>query len=168
MPKPPVPVVFLYDPDEFWEHIRQLIREEIAASTTRQAIYTEQDIARLFQITLETIEDWTRRGILKPVKIRREVYFLHSDLQHRYGFAAGNSLVLETSWVASHGRSTNSFGSWRQGTRNRLLPMGVNKDIRSSSFSHPKENSIISGNFFMPCSLFGKHTAQMPGRPTRL
>jgi hypothetical protein len=50
MSKPPVPVVFLYDPDEFWEHIRQLIREEVAASRARQAIYTEQDIARLFQI----------------------------------------------------------------------------------------------------------------------
>jgi hypothetical protein len=84
MSKPPVPVVFLYDPDEFWEDIRQLIREEIATSTVRQAIYTEQDIARLFQIPAGTIEDWIRRGILKPVKIRREVYFLHSDLQHLF------------------------------------------------------------------------------------
>ena len=69
MSKPPVPVIFLYDSDEFWDHIRQLICEEIAAPTSRLAIYTTQDIGHLFQIPPETIEDWARRGILKPVKM---------------------------------------------------------------------------------------------------
>ena len=84
MPKPPVPVVFLYDPDEFWEHIRQLIREELAASATRQAIYTTADIQQLFQIPPETATDWIRRGILKPVKIRGTQYFLHADIEHLF------------------------------------------------------------------------------------
>jgi hypothetical protein len=84
MSTPPVPVVFLYEPDEFWEHIRRLIQEDIAAATGRQAIYTTEDIQRLFQIPPETTSDWIRRGILKPVKIRGEPYFLHADIEHLF------------------------------------------------------------------------------------
>jgi Helix-turn-helix domain len=84
MPKPPVPVVFLYDPEEFWEHIRQLIREELAKAADRQAIYSTADLCRLFQIQPATVDDWAGRGILKPVKIRGQVYFLHSDLEHLF------------------------------------------------------------------------------------
>jgi hypothetical protein len=84
MPQPPVPVLFLYDPEEFWEHIRQLIREELAKANSRQAIYSPDDVARIFQIPPDTIDAWTRQGILKPVKIRSQVYFLHSDLEHLF------------------------------------------------------------------------------------
>jgi Helix-turn-helix domain len=84
MSTPLVPVVFLYDPNEFWEHIRQIIREEIAAAAGHQAIYTTEDIRRLFQIPPETVVDWIRRGILKPVKIRKEQFFLHADIEHLF------------------------------------------------------------------------------------
>jgi Helix-turn-helix domain len=81
---PPVPVVFLYDPEEFWEHIRQLIREELARTAGRQAIYTTEDVRRLFQLPADTMDDWIRRGILKPINIRGDVYFLHADLEHLF------------------------------------------------------------------------------------
>jgi hypothetical protein len=84
MPQPPVPVLFLYDPNEFWESIRQLIREELAKANSRQAIYTPDDVTRIFQIPKSTLDDWTRQGILKPVKILGAVYFLHSDLEHLF------------------------------------------------------------------------------------
>jgi hypothetical protein len=84
MSTPPVPLVFLYDPSAFWENIRQLIREELARTAGRQAIYTTEDVRRLFQLSPETLDDWIRRGILKPVNIRGAVYFLHADLEHLF------------------------------------------------------------------------------------
>jgi hypothetical protein len=75
---PPVPVIFLYDPEEFWEHVRVLIREEVARS---KPLYTADEVSQLFHISKKEINDWIRRDTLKPIRINGRVYFLTTDIQ---------------------------------------------------------------------------------------
>jgi excisionase family DNA binding protein len=88
-----LPMLFPYAPEQFWEQLRQLIREEVSAANnsvgnmyetpgmTHKPIYTRDEIVALFGISKPTIYAWTRHGKLKPVKIRSRVYFLHSDIE---------------------------------------------------------------------------------------
>ena len=96
MNKEPFPMLFPYEPEAFWEMLRQIVREELSALYNRnratpnlfqtpglieKPLYTIDELAALFQISKPTIYDWTRHGKLKPVKIRGRVYFLHRDIQ---------------------------------------------------------------------------------------
>jgi len=89
-------MLFPYEPEAFWEMLRQIVREEVLTSQSRsqathnpyqthglteKPLYTMDELAALFQISKPTIYDWTRHGKLKPVKIRGRVYFLHRDIQ---------------------------------------------------------------------------------------
>jgi hypothetical protein len=95
MLNPPVPVLMLYDPAEFWEQVRATIREEIASTLEQTGLvhsalekarlptkpaYTEVEIQHLFQISGKTLEEWTDAGLLKSTGICRQVYVLYSDL----------------------------------------------------------------------------------------
>jgi excisionase family DNA binding protein len=89
------PMLFPYEPDEFWNSIRQIIREEVNSATaqkplaqtfetpglTYKPLYKIAEICTLFHVTKPTIYDWIRHGKLKPFKIRSRVYFLWNDIQ---------------------------------------------------------------------------------------
>jgi hypothetical protein len=92
---PPVPVLMLYDPEEFWEQVRATIREEIAQAHAQTGLvqaaldkaglpvkpaYTTAEIRQLFQLSDKTQEEWIRHGLLKPTRIGRQVYILYTDL----------------------------------------------------------------------------------------
>jgi excisionase family DNA binding protein len=52
----------------------------------KQAIFTEQyltreEVSELFKISLSTIHNWTKRGILQPYQIGGRVYFKASDIE---------------------------------------------------------------------------------------
>ena len=52
----------------------------------KQAIFTEQyltreEVSELFKISLSTIHNWTKRGILHPYQIGGRVYFKASDIE---------------------------------------------------------------------------------------
>ncbi len=89
------PMLFPYEPEQFWEHLRLIIREEIIrtekekpASTTYQTsglnykpLFKITEVCDLFQVTRPTVYDWIKHGKLRPYKIRSRVYFLWNDIQ---------------------------------------------------------------------------------------
>jgi hypothetical protein len=89
------PMLFPYEPEQFLESIRQIIREEVNNSEkqkqnsatyqtpglTYKPLYKIAEVCLLFHVTKPTIYDWVRHGKLKPFKIRSRVYFLWQDIQ---------------------------------------------------------------------------------------
>jgi excisionase family DNA binding protein len=89
------PILFPYDPDHFWQSIRQIVREEVSSvekqrpvsstyetpGLTYKPLYKIAEVCSLFHVTKPTIYDWVRHGKLKPFKIRSRVYFLWQDIE---------------------------------------------------------------------------------------
>ncbi|MBX3255677.1 MAG: helix-turn-helix domain-containing protein [Chitinophagaceae bacterium] len=101
----PTPMLFPFEPEQFWLFMRQVIREEItnvqkikpvnSGYDTPGMIYKPlfkiTEVCQLFQVSKPTIYDWIRHGKLKPYKIRSRVYFLWQDIQHLLHPASGDS-----------------------------------------------------------------------------
>lgn len=95
--KPTTPMLFPYDPEQFWQQMRQLVKEEINLQTenlkrpastsyetpgmTYKPLYKIAEICDIFHVTKPTIYDWIKHGKLKPFKIRSRVFFLWNDIQ---------------------------------------------------------------------------------------
>ena len=89
------PILFPYEPSEYWDLIRKIIREEIMESEkeksnipqfetpglTYKPLYKIAEVCQIFHITKPTIYDWVKHGKLKPFKIRSRVYFLWQDIE---------------------------------------------------------------------------------------
>jgi excisionase family DNA binding protein len=89
------PILFPYEPGEYWQQIRQIIREEVnnlekqkqvptsydTPGLTYKPLYKIAEVCALFHVTKPTIYDWVKHGKLKPFKIRSRVYFLWQDIQ---------------------------------------------------------------------------------------
>ncbi|WP_018614914.1 helix-turn-helix domain-containing protein [Segetibacter koreensis] len=83
------PMLFPFEPDQFWELMRQLIREEVShiekqkpdnsafetAGMTYKPLYKIAEVCSLFHVSKPTIYKWIKHGKLKPYKIRSRVYF---------------------------------------------------------------------------------------------
>ena len=92
---PITPMLFPYEPEQFWKSMRQMIREEVTQAEipkpgqpayetpglTYKPLYKIAEVCTLFHVTKPTIYDWIRHGKLKPFKIRSRVYFLWQDIQ---------------------------------------------------------------------------------------
>ena len=92
---PVTPMLFPYEPEQFWQSIRQIIREEVSQAEkqrpvsptyetpglTYKPLYKIAEVCALFHVTKPTIYDWVRHGKLKPFKVRSRVYFLWQDIQ---------------------------------------------------------------------------------------
>ena len=90
------PMLFPYDPAEYWEQVRQIVREEVKSAEKERAVsppsyetpgltykplYKIAEVCALFHVSKPTIYDWVKHGKLKPYKIRSRVYFLWQDIQ---------------------------------------------------------------------------------------
>jgi predicted DNA-binding transcriptional regulator AlpA len=89
------PILFPYNPEQYWQQVRQIIREEVSNAEkqkqppvtyetpglTYKPLYKIAEICTLFHVTKPTIYDWVKHGKLKPFKIRSRVYFLWQDIQ---------------------------------------------------------------------------------------
>jgi excisionase family DNA binding protein len=89
------PILFPYAPQEFWQSIRQIIREEVSnvekqkpitasfetTGLSYKPLYKIAEVCALFHVTKPTIYDWIKHEKLKPYKIRSRVYFLWQDIQ---------------------------------------------------------------------------------------
>lgn len=90
------PMLFPYAPAEYWEQIRQIIREEVKSAEKERAVspptfqtpgltykplFKIAEVCALFHVSKPTIYDWVKHGKLKPYKIRSRVYFLWQDIQ---------------------------------------------------------------------------------------
>ncbi|MEO7802062.1 MAG: helix-turn-helix domain-containing protein [Ginsengibacter sp.] len=92
---PLTPMLFPYEPKQFWESIRQIIREEVSSAQkhklattsfetpgmTYKPLYKIEEVCALFHVTKPTIYDWIKHGKLKPFKIRSRVFFLWQDIE---------------------------------------------------------------------------------------
>lgn len=92
---PLTPMLFPYEPEQYWQQIRQIIREEVGQAEKQRAVlptyetpgltykplYKIAEVCSLFHVTKPTIYDWVKHGKLKPFKIRSRVYFLWQDIQ---------------------------------------------------------------------------------------
>lgn len=91
------PMLFPYDPVEYWQNIRQIIREEVSKmekekpapgllletpGLTYKPLLKISELCTLFQVTKPTIYGWIKIGKIKPVKVRSRVYFLWQDVTH--------------------------------------------------------------------------------------
>ena len=88
----PAQILFPYQPDHFWELLRQVVREELekqkpnvstmeTPGLTYKPLYKIAEVCALFHVSKPTIYDWVKHGKLKPFKVRSRVYFLWQDLQ---------------------------------------------------------------------------------------
>ena len=91
----PTPMLFPYEPEQFWQSIRSIIREEVSHAAnhsvtapsyetpglTYKPLYKIAEVCTIFHVTKPTIYDWIKHGKLKPFKIRSRVYFLWQDIQ---------------------------------------------------------------------------------------
>lgn len=91
-----VPILFPFEPEQFWQQIRMIVREEIAKhksegvntviqfetpGLTYKPLYKIREICNFFQVSRQTLYDWIKEGKLKPYKIKSRVYFLHNDIR---------------------------------------------------------------------------------------
>lgn len=91
-----VPILFPFEPEQFWQQMRMIVREEMAKEKTMpvsdaklfdtpglkyKPLYKIRELCTFFQVTRPTLYDWIREGKLKPYKIKSRVYFLHHDIQ---------------------------------------------------------------------------------------
>ncbi len=91
-----VPILIPFEPEEFWQQIRLIIREEVARNEemkpangnvmetpglTEKPLFKMEEICNLFKVTKPTIYDWIKHGKLRRVKIRSRVYFLGSEIR---------------------------------------------------------------------------------------
>lgn len=91
-----VPILIPFEPEEFWQQIRLIIREEVARNQemkpaidnvmetpglTEKPLFKMEEICNLFKVTKPTIYDWIKHGKLRRVKIRSRVYFLGSEIR---------------------------------------------------------------------------------------
>ena len=101
MPKPPlpIPVLMLYDPDEFWEQVRDFVREAIVQAQTPagglqaaldksglplKPAYTLTEIRQLFHLSVQTLDEWIQNGLLPTARMGRQSYILYADLLQRF------------------------------------------------------------------------------------
>lgn len=89
------PILFPYQPEQYWQSLRQIIREEMTKAEkekpsisafetpgmTYKPLYKIAEVCELFHITKPTIYEWVKHGKLKPLKIRSRVFFLWQDIQ---------------------------------------------------------------------------------------
>ena len=90
------PMLFPYDPVEYWEQVRKIVREEVKSAEkersvsapsfetpglTYKPLFKIAEVCALLHVSKPTIYDWVKHGKLKPYKIRSRVYFLWQDIQ---------------------------------------------------------------------------------------
>ena len=89
------PMLFPYEPEQFWKHMRSLIREEITKTAREKKTVTPEEtpgltykpllkiseVCDFFHVSRPTIYEWIKHDKLKPFRIRRSVYFLWNDIQ---------------------------------------------------------------------------------------
>ena len=89
------PILVPYEPEEFWNKFRAIIREEVKNSEkiyekqgtyqtnglTYKPLFKIDEVCSIFRVSRPTIYDWIKHGKLKPYKVRSRLYFLWNDVQ---------------------------------------------------------------------------------------
>jgi excisionase family DNA binding protein len=68
---------------EFSEALRQVVREELSILQPKQSTanyLTRPEVAKLLKISLPTLNEYTRKGIIRGSRIGSRVLYLESDI----------------------------------------------------------------------------------------
>ena len=78
------------NPDELANLISERVKKELQDFATNPNVkqleqnekphLTRSETARFFDISLNCVNDWSKKGILKPIKVGQRTYFKKSDL----------------------------------------------------------------------------------------
>lgn len=71
-------------PEEFSETLRLIVREEISAMQTKELtprFLSRQEVANLLKISLPTLNEYTRTGIIKGSRIGSRILYAESDIK---------------------------------------------------------------------------------------
>lgn len=73
-------------PEHFQNLIKESIREELKLFETpsrdsKEALLSRSEVAKLFRVSLTTINTWCKDGILNPIKMNSRVYFKQSEIE---------------------------------------------------------------------------------------
>lgn len=71
-------------PEEFSETLRLIVREEISAIQTKEStprFLSRQEVANLLKISLPTLNEYTRTGIIKGSRIGSRILYAESDIK---------------------------------------------------------------------------------------
>ena len=93
-----IPLLIPYQPGEFWEELRKIVREELMMSKksavgssllvpqgmTEKPLYRITEICQLFNISRTTVHDWVKAGRLRKIKVSSRVYFLGADIKKMF------------------------------------------------------------------------------------
>lgn len=88
------PMLFPFEPDQFWQRVRLIVREELAVKEKAESpklvyetpgllykpVYKITEVCELFRVTRQTVYDWVRIGKLKRYKVRSRVFFLKDEI----------------------------------------------------------------------------------------
>lgn len=94
MPSSNTTILFPYEPDEFWEKVRELLRNELQRAErekssikydvpglTQKPLYKAHEVCKMLTISRQTLHSWVKEGLLKQYKIKSRVFFLWSDIE---------------------------------------------------------------------------------------
>jgi len=82
-------IIFQTSPDELVEAIKQVVQVEIAkigdqktkaTNHNHREVLTRKETAELLGVSLVTIHDWSRSGIIHPYKLGNRTYFKRSEI----------------------------------------------------------------------------------------
>ncbi|GAB2653240.1 hypothetical protein GCM10027036_03140 [Flavihumibacter cheonanensis] len=87
-------IIFSYDPEEFLEELRKLIREEFRFAVTvfqskhenisnrsaENELMKVRELCQFLKVSKPTIYDWIKCGKLRPIRIQSRIYFLRKDI----------------------------------------------------------------------------------------
>lgn len=90
-----LPILIPFEPNQFWEQIRKIIREEIkefengpaftgvrgVPGLKHKPLYKVSDLCSFFHVSKPTIYEWCKTGRISPYKIGSRTYFLYDDVQ---------------------------------------------------------------------------------------
>jgi len=68
---------------EYFEALRQIVREELTALQPTQPTsnyLTRVEVSKLLKISLPTLNEYTRKGIIKGSRIGSRILYLESDI----------------------------------------------------------------------------------------
>lgn len=57
------------------------LNSESTTPSTNKELYTREETAQYFSISLNCLHDWVRKGIIKPYKVSGRTYFKFSEFE---------------------------------------------------------------------------------------
>jgi len=90
-----LPILIPYEPNQFWDQVRKIIREEIkefergpaftdirgVPGLKHKPLYMVSDLCAFFHVSKPSIYDWCKTGKISPYKIGNRTYFLWANVQ---------------------------------------------------------------------------------------